>query len=376
MSRPAASRFAAPLVLAAGLALPADAAAQYGTPLAGGQSYVPPQQVVTTRNDDWAEALFSETSHDFGVVARGADTRTRVTLTNTTGATVHVSSVTTSCGCSAGSIDRQTLAPGETATLEISMDTKRFQRKKDSTVIVRFDAPREAEVRIPVEMYVRTDVVLTPGGVNFGAVDKGAGATRTVLLAYAGNPGWAITEIRGADPEAGSVADDAEEGAAPAAEPVLTASIRETGRTNATANYELVVTLSPDAPVGPVRRRLLLMTAGDTAPPVPVLVEGVVEDDITVRDVDLGTLAAGEEKRFNVVLRGKKPFKIAAMSGKGKAVDRFGMKLPEAVRPIHIVPMTFRAPAEGGSYAETFVVTVEGRDEPVTFEARGRVIGG
>ncbi len=345
--------------LAGLLALPADAAAQiyYGTPIGGGASYVPPVAVTTTRDDSWAKALFSQTEHDFGVVARGALTRTFVDVHNTTDQTVHVSSVTTSCGCSSGEMEAQTIAPGETVRLKIEMNTRQYHGKKDSNVIVRFDAPRYAEVRIPVRMYCRKDVVLTPGQVNFGAVDKGAGAERTVLIAYAGVAGWQIRGVEGAGE-------------------LLTANVEETGRTAAGANYALKVTLSPDAPPGRIRERLTLVTSDANNPKVPVLVEGLVEDDITVRDVDLGTVAGGQTKRFNVVLKGKKPFKISAMACDGTSGDHFGMKLPDTERPVHVVPMTFTAPDKGGAYTETFTVDVEGRDDPVVFRAKGRVLGG
>ncbi|NNJ25809.1 DUF1573 domain-containing protein [Alienimonas chondri] len=313
--------------------------------------------VATTRDDSWAEALFSEKEHDFGVVARGALTQHPVKIQNTTNQTLHISSIGASCTCASGEVDTQTIAPGETATLTLEMNTRQFYGKKDSNVIVRFDAPRFAEVRIPVRMYCRKDVVLTPGEVNFGAVDKGAGAERTVRIAYAGYAGWQIRGVQGGGK-------------------LLNAKVEEVGRTSSGADYELRVKLSPDAPPGPIRERLVLVTSDANNPKVPVLVEGEVEDDITVRDVDLGTLASGQEKRFNVVLRGKKPFKITAMACEGTAGDNFGMKLPDAERVVHVVPMTFTAPDKGGAYSETFTVDVEGRDEPVIFHAKGRVLGG
>ncbi|MFH5805215.1 DUF1573 domain-containing protein [Alienimonas sp. DA493] len=353
------------LGLAAGLAgllaAPADGAAQiyYGTPLSGGQSF---QQggavaVATTRDDSWAKELFSETEHDFGVVARGALTQHPVTITNTTDRTVHISSVGASCTCASGSVDKQTLAPGESATLTLEMNTRQFHGKKDSNVIVNFDAPRYAEVRIPVSMYCRKDVVLTPGEVNFGAVEKGAGAERTVQIAYAGYAGWQIRGVEGGGK-------------------LLESEVKEIGRTASGADYALRVKLSPDAPPGPIRERLTLITSDANNPKVPVLVEGEVEDDITVRDVDLGTLASGQTKRFNVVLRGKEPFKINGIVCEGKDGDNFGMKLPDAERPVHVVPMEFTAPDRSGAYEETFTVDVEGREDPVVFHARGRVLGG
>ena len=364
--RPRSVAAAAAIAASLAAAGAADAQVFYGPPLGQpvyGSPAGAPISVATTRDDSWAERMVErgedgKLDHDFGVVARGADTRTRLKIKNGYDYPVHIERVSTSCGCSAGEVDRKDLAPGEAAMLEISMDTKRFTRHKDSTVIVHFDRPRTAEVRIPVKMYVRTDVVLTPGGVDFGAVEKGRGAERVVNVEYAGEPGpapWRITEVRGA-------------GGA------LTAEIEETNRTAATASYRLVVTLGEDTPVGVHRKRLELITTDANSPRVPVLVEARVEDDITVRDVDLN-LAAGQTKEFNVVLRGRAPFRIAGLTAGPSSPLNFQMKLPETTRNIHIVRMAFTAPSEAGTYEETFTVDVEGRDDPVTFRVKGRIAG-
>ncbi|MEM9704433.1 MAG: DUF1573 domain-containing protein, partial [Planctomycetota bacterium] len=293
--------------MAAGLLAPGVAGAQiyYGPP-AGGQVI----RSAAPVDSSWAEALFSATKHDFGIVARGALTEHSVQIKNTTKDTLQISSIGASCTCASGSIDTQTIAPGETATLTLAMNTRQFHGQKDSNVIVRFQSPRFAEVRIPVSMYCRKDVVLTPGEVNFGAVEKGAGAERTIRIAYAGYSTWKIKEVQGGGT-------------------LLTAKATEVGRTSSGADYELKVTLSPDAKPGAIRERLTLITTDANNPKVPVMVEGEVEDDIMVRDVDLGTLAGGQTKRFNVVLRGKEPFKITAMACDGKDGDNFGMKLPD-----------------------------------------------
>ena len=75
------------------------------------------------------------------------------------------------------------------------MDTNRFQHDKSSTVTVTFDQPQYAVVTIPVKVYIRTDVVLTPGSINFGAVDHGTGQERKIELTYAGDPNWSITKV-------------------------------------------------------------------------------------------------------------------------------------------------------------------------------------
>ena len=49
----------------------------------------------------WAQQMFEKLDHDFGVVARGADARYRLKITNKYKQPVHIASVTTTCGCTA-----------------------------------------------------------------------------------------------------------------------------------------------------------------------------------------------------------------------------------------------------------------------------------
>src|SRR5262245_3103488 len=111
----------------------------------------------------WAEQMFDQREHDFGVVARGTDARYRLKITTRNAQAVHIADVTTTCGCTAARPEKETLAPGEAAWVEITMNTIKFEGHKPSSVTVVFDRPARAEVRIPIQAFIRRDVVLTPG---------------------------------------------------------------------------------------------------------------------------------------------------------------------------------------------------------------------
>ena len=215
-------------------------------------------------------------SHDFGAVARGAEVSYRFKVTNLYAQDAHIASVTTSCGCTAPSYDQTPFKSHQSTYINISMDTNRFQHDKSSTVTVTFDQPQYAVVQIPVKVYIRTDVVLTPGSINFGAVDKGAAQERKIELAYAGDPNWAVTKI---------VTNNE----------YLKADVKETRRNNGQVGYDLIVALSPKAPVGYLRQQIVLNT-NDQAGQIPVLVQARVESDVTVTPsvVQLGSVAPGD----------------------------------------------------------------------------------
>ncbi len=313
---------------------------------------------LSARADEltWAQKMFGALRHDFGVVARGADVRYRLKITNLYQQPVHIANVRTTCGCSAATPSKNTLASREEAYIEVTMNTQRFIHRKDSNVIITFDEPLYEEVRIPITAYIRTDVVLTPGSVNFGAVDHGAQKQRKIEIAYAGREDWTVKEARTTSKH-------------------LSAKVVETNRSGGRVYYDLLVTLKPTAPVGMLRQQVTLVTNDAGSPLVPVLVEARVEADITVTPplVSLGILTPGQSKTVNVVLRGKKPFAIEKIECE---TDRraFKIRLPKSKRQVHVLPLTVTPPETPGKFSEEFTVIIAGRDEPVTFKAYGTVV--
>jgi hypothetical protein len=304
----------------------------------------------------WADKMFSALEHDFGVVARGADAKHRIEITNLYQEEVHIQQITTTCGCTAVRPSKETLASREKAEIEITMDTRKFTNLKTSSVVVVFDKPLYAEVRIPIQAYIRTDVVLNPGGVDFQAVSRGTGASRKVAIAYAGREDWKIRDVINKSPH-------------------LEVALKETARANNRVNYELEVNLKPDAPLGALREQLTLITDDAANPQIPVLVDARIESDFTVNPtvVDFGTLAPGAQGSKNVVIRGKKPFTVSGVSSANLG-ERIAAKLPAEAKPIQIVALSLTAPAAEGVVDETVQVQIEGQPEPVPCRVIAKVV--
>lgn len=310
---------------------------------------------VVQADDMWAAKMFEKTTHDFGVVARGADSSYRLKLKNIYKETVHIAEVRTTCGCSAGKPSQETLLSLEDAYVEITMDTRKFTRRKDSNVIVVFDQPSFQEVRIPITAYIRTDVVIDPGSAQFGSVDREQENERTLKIAYAGREDWKIKEVK----------TNSE---------LIAAVAKETSRGGGRTNYDLTVTLSDKIPFGSFRHSITLVTDDENSPNVPLLVEAEVTPDIVVNPsiVSLGTMTPGQTKTVQVVLRGKKPFEVSAVNCL-ELKDVFQVRLPKTAAPIQIIPLTISAPDRIGKLDEQLSVTIPGREEPVTFRAYGRI---
>ena len=351
-------------VLGASLAAPAA--------LAQSPDGTVPVQVVTSRTTQvvqtqttqkpsdqrtWAQKMFSELEHDFGNVAAGADVQHTLTITNPYQETVRIVGVDKTCGCTGAEVSKNEIGTHESATIDIAMDTKKFRDEKKSNVLVTlaFTHPsgvtQRETVRIPIRAFIRKDVVVEPGGANFGNVAIGAGGEQTLTIKYAGRPDWAIDGVDSSSPH-------------------VDVQLGERVAAGGRVEYRMKVSLKPDAPVGVVSDRLLLRTNDGGGQTVPVLVSAVVEPDIVVTParVPLGSLQPGQKKVFTVVLRGKKPFEIGSVV----CLNHDGVfTLPDVAgaKPVHVLRLTATAPADGTAIDETFEVSIAGRDEPVTFDA-------
>lgn len=308
------------------------------------------------QNGQWAEQMFSELSHDFGVVARGADVKFRLKITNKLSQPVHIAEITTSCGCTAAKAEKDSLASGESTYIAVTMNTVKFEGHKPSSFTVIFDRPAHAEVRIPLQSYIRRDVVLTPGGAQFGSVAKGESVERTIGIAYAGRNDWKIQKVISKNPH-------------------VQAQVVETQRSGGKVKYELRVTLKDEAPLGDIRDQLNLVTNDPGNPHIPVLIEGRVEAEYSVSPelVSFGTLAPGERKTVNVVVRGKTPFLVERVES-GTTAGVFEMRMPKVARTVQVLPLTLIAPDQPGSVDEEFQVTISELSTPLKFKSHGRVI--
>ena len=363
-------RLAAAALVTAALGLSGPAAADYPGVVSTQvqtqvQSQVQTQAQKPVEAQNWAERMFSDLSHDFGNVARGADVKHVLTIENPYEETVRIVSIDKTCGCTQAQASQTEIGTHDSATIEVAMDTRKFMNEKKSNVIVTLaftnasGLTAQETVRVPIRAYIRTDVVVEPGAASFGNVEVGQTDSRTLAVKYAGRADWAITGVEATSPYVNARLG---ERMVPAPGQV---------------RYELDVTLAGDAPIGEIKDRLILRTNDGAGQTVPVLVTATVEPDIVVTplsqgQVQLGRMRPGQTLRKTVVLRGKQPFEIAGISCRDYP-EVFAVKPSPGAKSVQVMSLTVTAPSEAGELVDTFEVAVVGRDEPVTFEVAGVV---
>ena len=272
---------------------------------------------------EWARKMFETTSHDFGAVARGAKIEYRFKFNNIYEEDVHVSAVRSSCGCTLPTIAKDNLKTYEESAIVAAFNTHSFLGQRHATVTVTFDKPFYAEVQLNVSGYIRSDIVMTPGSAEFGNVDFGSKAEKKLSITYAGREDWRILEVKPNNSH-------------------LLASFQETSRGGGQVVYELTVDLKPDAPRGYFKDQVMLVTNDLNASQVPVDVEARVVAEVTISPASLflGVLKPGQKITKQLVVQGKKPFKITAVKCDAEG---FEFKIPDAAKTVHVIPVTFTA---------------------------------
>jgi len=283
--------------------------------------------VAEARAQQWAEKMFDKTAHDFKVVARGSQAMCRFRVKNLYKETVNIAAVRSSCGCTTPSVEKRRLQTFETTDIVAQLDTNSFVGRKSATITVSFDEPFPAQVQLRVVGTIRSDVVISPGVVQLGAVEQGSVAEQRVTVSHSGRESWSLLDVQSTNSN-------------------FEVELDETGRGAGRVSYSVLVRLKDTAPVGYIDEDLVLVTNDPSAPQIPLPVEGRVIPDIVVSPASLylGELVQGDAVTKKLIVRSKRPFKILQVNCED---DAFDFEISSEPKQLHIVNVRFSAAMPG-----------------------------
>lgn len=280
---------------------------------------------------EWARKMFENRDHDFGVVARGAKAEYEFEIQNIYKEDVHIAGVRSSCGCTTPTIINPDLKTWEKGKIRAKFNSRTFLGKKAATVTVIIDKPYYAEVQLEVRGYIRSDIVLQPGSIEFGDIEVGMAAMKQVAISYAGRDSWRIDGVEMPNS-------------------YMTAALEERRREGGRVDYRMTVELGEDAPQGFLSEQFFLITNDSRMQRIPVVVTGNVLSSVTVspQSLALGVLEPGERVTKQILVRSKKPFAVTGVACDG---DCLTFDQPEGQKKLHMIPVTFTAGEEPGKLA-------------------------
>lgn len=293
----------------------------------------------------WVTKMFAETKHDFGTVARGADTVYKFPAKNIYKQDIELLSVRSSCGCTSPTIDKKVLKTGEIGYVTATFNTRTFTGVHGATLTVEVrwkdgGSWRKGETQLRVDGNIRGDVVFQPGAVKFESIDQGTPSEQKVTVTYAGRSNWKLVDVRGASD---------------ALEVELTQTQRYTGR----VAYDLLVRLKDSAAAGYFNEQLVLVTNDELNPRIPIYVSGRVVPQISVSPESLlfNSVTEGQTVTKKCLVRGKTPFKIVAIKCDDEACIQCSTDDQASDR--HIVEVRFHANTEAGDVKIPIYITTD-----------------
>ncbi len=295
-------------------------------------------------------------SHDFGTVARAANTEHRFTIKNVHQTDMHIRSVRASCGCTTPIIENQWIKPGETGTILARFNTGTFTGQKAATLTVTIDKPQYTELQLNVKGYIRRDIVLSPGEANFGHVPEGESKSIDLNLDYAGKSDWAVTKI-----------------SSPL--PFVKANLKETSRASGRVQYKITAVLEGGAPAGFLQHQLILHTNDRRLTSVPLRIHADVQPALQVspQTLVLGQVKPGEPIQQRLVIKGRKPFRILEISS--ESAEILYDPIP-AVKPAHLINVTIspKATIAPGEVKGHMLLRTDLTDAPKKIELSYRIV--
>jgi len=309
----------------------------------------------------WVAKMFEKQEHNFGTVARGADTVHRFAAKNIYKQDIELLSVRSSCGCTTPSIEKKVLKTGDVGYVTATFNTRTFTGLHGATLTVEVrwndnGAWRRGETQLRVNGNIRGDVVFKPGAIRFDRVDQGRISEQKVEVAYAGRSDWKIVDVRG-------VSDH------------LEVEMTQKQRTSGRAAYDLLVRLKDSAPAGYFNEQLVMVTNDEQNPRIPVHISGRVVPAISIapESLLLGDVARGGKVSKKVIVRGRQPFRILSVQCDDE--ECFEFRTSDEASQRHVVEIVFNANKDPGAVKQTIHVATDlGGDFNATLTAYARVV--
>lgn len=291
-------------------------------------------------------------SHDFGTVARAANTEHRFELFNPFPSEMEVRSVRTSCGCTTAFVENPKIPAGQTGTILARFNTGSHMGQKGATLTVSLVKPVFTELQLNVKGYIRSDVVLSPGEASFGNTPEGEPRALELALNYVGRSDWAITDIV-------SPLD------------YVTVSYSEAERTAGRVSYKIKVELDGSAPAGFVQNQLVLHTNDRRLTTLPIRLLGSIEPTLQVspQSFALGNVKPGEPIQQRLVLRGREPFRVLDITSE-QAEVRY--EKDENPRKAHLINIILAPHSDGveGDVDGHLLLKTDLQDEPLKVQLK------
>ncbi len=266
---------------------------------------------------------------DFGVVPQGKVLEANFQVVNEGSEVLEIKAVRPTCGCTVADFDRQ-VAPGKAGMIRAKVDTKEFAGPITKSILVMTNDPDTPTTRLVVKADVQPYLEVLPRPlVRFNTIQGEEAVQKVTIVSDRAQP-YEVTKVD-------------------TSVPYLKAAVRKLPKEELVPGkfkdqYEVALSLSKDAPVGPVSAEVTVHTTHPEAPKVSIRVFGVVRAlvHVTPTQIQFGTVEAKVKPGRNVIV-------VNNREGTGLHVKKVAVDDPAFDAQVFTI-------AEGKRYQVTVVV--------------------
>jgi hypothetical protein len=303
-------------------------------------------------NQPHPQISFDKTSNDFGVISDDNSVNTEFKFSNSGAATLIISNVQGSCGCTVPALEKKEYAPGESGAIKVTYNPHGRRGKQQTNVTVTSNDPLKPTQILELHSEIKPLMMLEPMVANFQQAQKGKPTTTTVMITSRGKD-LAPTQATSSSNS-------------------LSVKLLETKE--ATVEGETVkqtpmeISTLPNAEVGQVSGQITVRTT-DPARILNMSVMGEIVGDVNVQPqrVQLSALEPGASMNTQVKLtsRNNKAFKVEKVEEAPSGAKLFQIAVSEdttATPSAWTITVTGNAP-QSGAFRGDLVVTTNIEDE-------------
>ncbi len=119
---------------------------------------------------------------DFGAIMQGESLTHTFRFQNSGDDILEISSVRTSCGCTAALLSTRRIAPGEIGELQLTFNSQGFRGKVHKTIEMTTNDPQQPLVVFNLRGTVEMEVFVSPERISWGIVPKPEPLTSQLVL--------------------------------------------------------------------------------------------------------------------------------------------------------------------------------------------------
>ena len=135
---------------------------------------------------------------DFGVMNQNESRQGEIIIRNIGGTPLNIREVKSDCGCTVPDVEKRDLAPGESTTLKVTFNSKKFEGRQTKFVRIYSNDPDTPLIEYPVQADVHVPVFVKPPKrqLGFGRLRQGETVTRKAWFETRDIPVLEITPTR------------------------------------------------------------------------------------------------------------------------------------------------------------------------------------